>query len=88
MNASRAIKNGPHVSFLVLQPPLVQAIFSGDPEEIRMLIHKTEDVNALVRDAAVVRQFPPSGASEGLLIFSVLWIPVVNSKSSGLLFRS
>lgn len=29
------------------QPPLVQAIFSGDPEEIRMLIHKTEDVNAL-----------------------------------------
>ncbi|KAL6084230.1 hypothetical protein STEG23_038114 [Scotinomys teguina] len=34
-------------------PPLVQAIFSGDPEEIRMLIHKTEDVNALVRDAMV-----------------------------------
>ncbi|PNI66739.1 ANKRD44 isoform 12 [Pan troglodytes] len=29
------------------QPPLVQAIFSGDPEEIRMLIHKTEDVNTL-----------------------------------------
>lgn len=37
------------LGFLVLQPPLVQAIFSGDPEEIRMLVHKTEDVNALVR---------------------------------------
>lgn len=37
-----------------LQPPLVQAIFSGDPEEIRMLIHKTEDVNALVGDAVLL----------------------------------
>ncbi|KAB0361707.1 hypothetical protein FD755_009192 [Muntiacus reevesi] len=35
-------------AFLTHQPPLVQAIFSGDPEEIRMLIHKTEDVNALL----------------------------------------
>lgn len=41
------------LSLLFSQPPLVQAIFSGDPEEIRMLIHKTEDVNALVRDALV-----------------------------------
>ena len=39
-------------SVLVFQPPLVQAIFSGDPEEIRMLIYKTEDVNALVCDLA------------------------------------
>lgn len=31
------------------QPPLIQAIFSGDPEEIRMLIYKSEDINALVR---------------------------------------
>uniref|UniRef100_A0A8C6L4J5 Ankyrin repeat domain 44 n=1 Tax=Nothobranchius furzeri TaxID=105023 RepID=A0A8C6L4J5_NOTFU len=26
-------------------PPLIQAIFSGDPEEIRMLIYKSEDIN-------------------------------------------
>ncbi|CAH2306645.1 serine threonine- phosphatase 6 regulatory ankyrin repeat subunit B [Pelobates cultripes] len=32
---------------LTEQPPLVQAIFNGDPDEIRMLIYKTEDVNAL-----------------------------------------
>lgn len=43
------------LGLLFLQPPLVQAIFSGDPEEIRMLIHKTEDVNALVRDAMAER---------------------------------
>ncbi|CAG14608.1 unnamed protein product, partial [Tetraodon nigroviridis] len=30
------------------QPPLIQAIFSGDPEEIRMLIYKSEDINALL----------------------------------------
>lgn len=35
--------------FLCLQPPLIQAIFSGDPEEIRLLIYKSEDINALVR---------------------------------------
>lgn len=48
-------------TLLPLQPPLVQAIFSGDPEEIRMLIHKTEDVNALVGDAGLLpgpRTFP------------------------------
>uniref|UniRef100_A0A672I3Q0 Serine/threonine-protein phosphatase 6 regulatory ankyrin repeat subunit B-like n=1 Tax=Salarias fasciatus TaxID=181472 RepID=A0A672I3Q0_SALFA len=28
-------------------PPLIQAIFSGDSEEIRMLIYKSEDINAL-----------------------------------------
>lgn len=39
-------------SVFFFQPPLVQAIFSGDPEEIRMLIYKTEDVNALVCDLA------------------------------------
>ncbi|XP_048339453.1 ankyrin repeat and SAM domain-containing protein 1A-like [Sphaerodactylus townsendi] len=32
---------------LAEQPLLVQAIFNGDPDEIRMLIYKTEDVNAL-----------------------------------------
>lgn len=45
---------------LCLQPPLVQAIFSGDPEEIRMLIHKTEDVNALVGEAVVLPAQAPS----------------------------
>lgn len=53
-------------TLLPLQPPLVQAIFSGDPEEIRMLIHKTEDVNALVGDA---------GLLPGPLTFPVLWPP-------------
>uniref|UniRef100_A0AAQ4QD78 Ankyrin repeat domain 44 n=1 Tax=Gasterosteus aculeatus aculeatus TaxID=481459 RepID=A0AAQ4QD78_GASAC len=32
---------------VILIPPLIQAIFSGDPEEIRMLIYKSEDINAL-----------------------------------------
>lgn len=56
------------LSFLVLQPPLVQAIFSGDPEEIRMLIHKTEDVNALVRDCGCCMG-PPVGQARPLDIF-------------------
>lgn len=34
--------------FVFLQPPLIQAIFSGDPDEIRALIYKSEDINALV----------------------------------------
>ncbi|KAK1797807.1 hypothetical protein P4O66_008163, partial [Electrophorus voltai] len=37
----------PEMSFTCPQPPLVQAIFSGDPDEIRMLIYKSEDINAL-----------------------------------------
>lgn len=32
----------------VLQPPLVQAIFSRNAEEVQLLLHKKEDVNALV----------------------------------------
>lgn len=32
----------------MLQPPLVQAIFSRNAEEVQLLLHKTEDVNALV----------------------------------------
>ena len=54
---------------LCLQPPLVQAIFSGDPEEIRMLIHKTEDVNALVGDAMVL----PAQALLTFLYYGPLW---------------
>lgn len=34
----------------MLQPPLVQAIFNGDPDEVRSLIFKKEDVNVQVRD--------------------------------------
>uniref|UniRef100_A0AAR2IPZ0 Ankyrin repeat domain 44 n=1 Tax=Pygocentrus nattereri TaxID=42514 RepID=A0AAR2IPZ0_PYGNA len=37
----------PEMHFAFSQPPLVQAIFNGDPEEIRMLIFKSEDINAL-----------------------------------------
>lgn len=52
--------DGQHVIFLqrylqrnltdvpVLQPPLVQAIFSRNAEEVQLLLHKKEDVNALV----------------------------------------
>lgn len=29
----------------IFQPPLVQAIFNGDPDEVRALIFKKEDVN-------------------------------------------
>lgn len=60
-------------SLLCSQPPLVQAIFSGDPEEIRVLIHKTEDVNALV------------GATQAL--FSVPRSPLASGESSGMLLR-
>lgn len=65
---------------LCLQPPLVQAIFSGDPEEIRMLIHKTEDVNALVGDALAL---PP----QTLFTFSVPWTFLVSGESPGPLLR-
>lgn len=34
--------------FCVLQPPLVQAIFNRNAEEVQLLLHKKEDVNALV----------------------------------------
>uniref|UniRef100_A0ACB8FZ87 Uncharacterized protein n=1 Tax=Sphaerodactylus townsendi TaxID=933632 RepID=A0ACB8FZ87_9SAUR len=40
-------------------PLLVQAIFNGDPDEIRMLIYKTEDVNALSGISAMVCQASP-----------------------------
>lgn len=32
----------------MLQPPLVQAIFNRNAEEVQLLLHKKEDVNALV----------------------------------------
>lgn len=34
-----------NIYFSLLQPPLVQAIFNGDPDEVRALIFKKEDVN-------------------------------------------
>lgn len=34
--------------FLLLQPPLLKAIFNVDPDEVRSLIFKKEDVNAQV----------------------------------------
>lgn len=36
------------VFFLLLQPPLLKAIFNVDPDEVRSLIFKKEDVNAQV----------------------------------------
>lgn len=33
---------------IALQPPLVQAIFNRNAEEVQLLLHKKEDVNALV----------------------------------------
>lgn len=41
-----------YIIFSFFQPPLIQAIFSGDPEEIRTLIYKSEDINALVHTRA------------------------------------
>lgn len=37
-------------SFVVfaLQPPLVQAVFYGDADEVRALLYKKEDVNSTV----------------------------------------
>lgn len=43
-----------------------------------MLIHKTEDVNALVGDAMVL-------PVQALSTFSVLWTSVASGESSGLL---
>lgn len=34
--------------FFLLQPPLLKAIFNVDPDEVRSLIFKKEDVNAQV----------------------------------------
>ena len=31
------------------QPPLVQACFHGDPDEVRSLLYKKEDINYQVR---------------------------------------
>ena len=36
-------------SYSVLQPPLVQACFHGDPDEVRALLYKKEDVNYQVQ---------------------------------------
>lgn len=36
------------LSFLSLQPSLLKAIFSVDPDEVRSLIFKKEDVNIQV----------------------------------------
>lgn len=32
----------------LLQPPLVQAVLNRNAEEVQLLLHKKEDVNALV----------------------------------------
>jgi len=34
-----------HACFCPCQPPLVQACFHGDPDEVRALLYKKEDVN-------------------------------------------
>ena len=34
--------------FLAFQPPLVQAVFYGDADEVRALLYKKEDVNSTV----------------------------------------
>lgn len=49
--------------FYSAQPPLIQAIFSGDPEEIRMLIYKSEDINALVRTQTRAHAHTPKNAA-------------------------
>ncbi|XP_063159909.1 serine/threonine-protein phosphatase 6 regulatory ankyrin repeat subunit A isoform X2 [Candoia aspera] len=43
----KSISRHPSASELlfIFQPPLVQAIFNGDPDEVRALIFKKEDVN-------------------------------------------
>lgn len=41
----------------MLQPPLVQAIFNRNAEEVQLLLHKKEDVNALVCDCIMQSGF-------------------------------
>lgn len=35
-------------SFFLLQPPLVQAIFNRNTDEVKLFLHKKDEVNALV----------------------------------------
>lgn len=68
------------MAFLKLrdQPSLVQAIFNGDPDEVRALIFKKEDVNfqdsekrtplhaaAYLGDAEIIELLILSGSSSG-----------------------
>lgn len=39
--------------FFLLQPPLLKAIFNVDPDEVRSLIFKKEDVNAQVSPTVI-----------------------------------
>lgn len=49
-----------HSPSFALQPPLVQAIFNRNAEEVQLLLHKKEEVNALVsgHDETVFPLFP------------------------------
>ena len=38
-----------YVDYFSSQPPLVQACFHGDPDEVRSLLYKKEDINFQVR---------------------------------------
>ncbi|XP_021534584.1 serine/threonine-protein phosphatase 6 regulatory ankyrin repeat subunit A isoform X4 [Enhydra lutris kenyoni] len=42
---NKSLHSPPSGSVLVRYPSLVQAIFNGDPDEVRALIFKKEDVN-------------------------------------------
>uniref|UniRef100_A0A7N6A5M1 Ankyrin repeat domain 52 n=1 Tax=Anabas testudineus TaxID=64144 RepID=A0A7N6A5M1_ANATE len=50
---------------IVDQPPLVQAIFNRNAEEVQLLLHKKEDVNALDQER---RTIPHTGLAVGLLL--------------------
>lgn len=62
------------------QPPLIQAIFSGDPEEIRMLIYKSEDINALVRRNIHTHRY--SGEELKLVTLTPPWLFLFHSLHS------
>ena len=43
-----------YAKLFTLQPPLVQACFHGDPDEVRALLYKKEDVNYQVNKMMIL----------------------------------
>lgn len=55
--------------FSSFQPPLVQAIFNGDPDEVRALIFKKEDVNFQVKSNIISFEYVLIFLGYGFLLY-------------------
>lgn len=63
---------------IALQPPLVQAIFNRNAEEVQLLLHKKEDVNALVCTMYTNFNCITGSYHEGLVPVIYIYIYVCN----------